>query len=160
MRSNWIGLKKRWSLSAAEKRQLITPDDPTFSIRQQCSLVQLNRSTYYYEAASEDLAADKVLMGLIDEIYTEFPEYGSPRMTAALKRLGQDINHKKVERLMQEMGLKAHYPGPNTSKRNKEHQLFPYLLRGVTASHPNHIWGTDITYIRLLKGFAYLVAIL
>lgn len=99
-------------------------------------------------------------MDLIDEIYTEFPEYGSPRVTAALQRLGQPINHKKVERLMQEMGLKAHYPGPNTSQRNKEHQLFPYLLRGVKDDHPNHIWGVDITYIRLLKSFAYLVAIL
>lgn len=128
-----------------------------FSIRQQCSLLQLPRSTYYYQAAPD---TDKTVMDLIDEIYTDLPEYGSPRMTAELKRRGLVINHKKVARLMRLMGLTGQGPGPNTSVPHPEHVIFPYLLRGVKAQYPNHIWGTDITYIRLLSGFAYLVAIL
>lgn len=99
-------------------------------------------------------------MDLMDEIYTDLPEYGSPRMTAQLKRQGVIVNHKRVARLMQIMGLTGQGPGPKTSVPHPEHRVFPYLLRGVKAQYPNHIWGTDITYIRLLKSFAYLVAIL
>lgn len=160
MRSNLIGLKKRLSLSPAERRQLITPTDPALSIRKQCALLQLARSTYYWEVITKVSPDDKAIMDLIDEVYTEFPEYGSPRMTDALDRLGWHINHKKVERLMTEMGLKAHYPGPKTSTPHPDHQIFPYRLRGLKANHPNHIWGTDITYVRLLNSFAYLTAIL
>lgn len=160
MRSSWTGLKKSWELTSADKRALITSNDHTLSIRQQCSLLQLNRSTYYYELAPDMSAADKAVMDLIDEIYTDLPEYGSPRMTAELKRRGLVINHKRVARLMQVMGLTGQGPGPNTSVPHPEHVVFPYLLRGIKAQHPNHIWGTDITYVRLVKTFAYLVAIL
>lgn len=85
---------------------------------------------------------------------------GSRPITAILNREGISISRPTVAKYMREMGLHAIVPGPNLSKRNHEHKLYPYLLRGVTASHPNHIFGTDITYIRLQKGWLYLVAFL
>ena len=99
-------------------------------------------------------------MNRIDEIYTEFPYYGSPRITAELHRSGVAANHKAVERLMRLMGIQAIYPKPNTSKPHPDHVKYPYLLNGVTARYPNHIWGTDITYIRAKGNWFYLVAIL
>ena len=95
----------------------------------------------------------------IDEVYTAHPFYGSRKITAVL-RAERVINRKTVQRHMHEMGIAGICPGPHTSQRNAEHRVFPYLLRHVTASHPNHIWGIDITYIRLLAGWVYLVAVL
>ena len=88
------------------------------------------------------------------------PYYCSPRMTAWLKRQGYDINHKRVERLMRLMGIQAIYPKPNTTRKSQEHKVYPYLLRGVEINCPNQVWSTDITYIRMNKGFIYLAAIL
>lgn len=99
-------------------------------------------------------------MNLIDEQYTQMPYYGSPRMTAWLKRQGYDVNHKRVERLMHLMGIQAIYPKPNTNRKSQEHKVYPYLLRGVEINCPNQVWSTDITYIRMNKGFIYLAAIL
>jgi putative transposase len=99
-------------------------------------------------------------MRLIDEQYTEDPTYGVERMTAYLRRLGHVVGPKRVRRLLRKMGLEAIYQKPNTSQRNPEHKVYPYLLRGVTAAHTNHIWSTDITYIRLEKGFVYLMAVM
>jgi putative transposase len=96
----------------------------------------------------------------IDEIYTAYPFYGSRRITAQLRRDGKVINRKAVQRYMREMGIMGICPGPNLSRRNQEHRVYPYLLRQVTAAYPNHVWGIDITYIRLLKGWLYLVAVL
>lgn len=96
-------------------------------------------------------------MQKIDEIYTEMPYYGIRRMTAELVDQHYVVNHKHVARLMREMGIEAIYPKPNLSKNANQHQVYPYLLRGVVAGHPNHIWGTDITYIRMRRGFLYLV---
>jgi putative transposase len=131
------------------------------SIRQQCELVDLNRSTYYYTPAGEsDL--NLRLMRLIDEQYTKTPFYGWPRMTAYLRRLphGYEVNHKRVQRLMQKMGLQAIYPKPRTSIAAKGHKVYPYLLRGLAITRPNQVWSADITYIRMLRGFMYLVAII
>lgn len=100
------------------------------------------------------------LMNLIDEQYTKTPFYGSPRLTAWLKRQGYNVNPKRVRRLMRIMGITAIYPGPNLSKRNKAHAIYPYLLKGVEINRINQVWSTDITYIRLKKGFVYLVAII
>ena len=100
VRSSLIGFKKRWSLSTDERRQLVERDNRTLSIRQQCSLLQLNRSVYYYQKLPDIKPGDKTIMNLIDEVYTDFPEYGAPRMTDALVRLGAHINHKKVARLI------------------------------------------------------------
>lgn len=99
-------------------------------------------------------------MNRMDVIYTDFPYYGVIRMTEQLRRDGRVVNEKHVRRLMREMGLEAIYPKPNLSKNANQHPIYPYLLRHVVASYPNHIWGTDITYIRMRQGFLYLVAFL
>jgi putative transposase len=84
----------------------------------------------------------------IDRIYTDDPYFGSRPITEILRRSGYKVSRPTVQKYMQEMGISAVCPKPNLSKKNHEHKIYPYLLRGVTASHPNHIWGTDITYIR------------
>lgn len=99
-------------------------------------------------------------MRRIDEQYTRTPFYGIPRMTAWLRSQGYGINHKRVERLMQVMGIQAIYPKPHLSQNNPEHRVYPYLLRGVSVERVNQVWSTDITYVRLRQGFLYLVAIL
>lgn len=99
-------------------------------------------------------------MRRLDEEYTAHPFYGSRRMTAVLRRAGYAVNRKRVMRLMGRMGLAAIYPKPTLSCPDPDHRLYPYLLRGVTITGPDHVWSTDITYLRLLAGFVYLVAIL
>jgi putative transposase len=99
-------------------------------------------------------------MNLIDEQYTRTPFYGSRRMTAYLRRQDYQINRKRVQGLMQRMGLEAVFPGPNTSRRSHEHRIYPYLLKGLDITRPNQVWSTDITYIRLWRGFVYLVAVM
>jgi putative transposase len=104
---------------------------------------------------------DTPLKALIDEIYTEMPFYGSRKISKSLgQRLGSPINRKRVQRLMREMGIHAIYPKPNTSKPNVQHKKFPYLLRGFSITKVGQVWSTDITYIPLKSGFAYLVAII
>jgi len=128
-------------------------------ISSQAALLGLNRSSLYYQPlppSPEEVA----LKHRIDEMYTAHPYYGYRRITAQLQREGQAVNHKAVARHMREMGLIAVHPGPNLSKRAHQAAIFPYLLRTVAASAPNHIWGIDITYIRLHGGWMYLVAIL
>lgn len=96
----------------------------------------------------------------IDELYTAHPFYGSRKLTTLLSEQFGPINRKRVQRCMREMGIAGISPGPNLSKRLTDHRVFPYLLRGVRAERPNHIWGCDITYIRLRHGWLYLVAII
>lgn len=103
---------------------------------------------------------DELLCRLIDEEYTRHPFYGSRRMVVYLSRLGHVVNRKHVQRLMRQMGLAGMAPGPNTSKPHPEHVVYPYLLRGMEIVRPNQVWSTDITYIRLTKGFVYLVAVI
>lgn len=99
-------------------------------------------------------------MSKIDEIYTDLPFYGTPRITRELKNQGYLVNHKKIERLMPEMGLWALTPQRNTSKPHPAHPVFPYLLRSKRIVCPNQVWGTDITFIRGKGLWFYLVAIL
>lgn len=99
-------------------------------------------------------------MNLIDEQYTRTTFYGSRKMVIFLEGRGYEINRKRVQRLMREMGIRGVCPGPNTSRRRLEHAVYPYLLRGLSIERPNQVWSADITYIRLIRGFAYLVAIL
>lgn len=99
-------------------------------------------------------------MGLIDEQFTKTPFYGVHRMMVSLKRLGYQVGEKLVRRLMRKMGLEAIYPKPKTSRKHSEHKIYPYLLRDVEITRPNQVWGSDITYVRLLHGFAYLAAII
>lgn len=100
------------------------------------------------------------MMRMIDKQYTRAPFYGSRRMTAWLRTEGYEVNRKRVQRLMRQMGLEAIYPKPRLSQGEAEHRVYPYLLRGVTVDRPQQVWSTDITYIRLRAGFIYLMAIL
>lgn len=138
---------------------LIEPAHPTLSIRRQCELVGLNRSSYYYQPAVES-EENLALMRRIDEHYLEAPEYGYRTMTTLLKREGYAVNHKRVLRLMRLMGIQAVYPKPNTSKAHPEHQVYPYLLTNRVIQRPNDVWCTDITYIPMPTGFMYLVAVM
>lgn len=125
----------------------------------QTDLLGISRASAYYQPAPVD-PYDLDIMNRIDKIYTDLPYYGVMRMTEQLRRDGLVINEKHVRRLMREMGLEAIYPKPNLSKNANQHPVYPYLLRNIIASYPNHIWGTDITYIRMRQGFLYLVAFL
>jgi len=129
------------------------------SVRRQCELIGLNRASYYYQPAGES-ELNLALMDKIDEYYTAMPFYGWPRMTKHLKREGYAVNHKRVRRLMRKMGLQAIHPGPKTKKAGEEHRIYPYLLRNVPIKRVNQVWSTDITYIRMKKGFMYLTAII
>ena len=142
-----------------ERIKAITADRPGVSIRQQCEMMGVNRSSYYYEPAPED-EYNLLLMELIDEQYTKTPFYGSPKLTAWLKRSGHQINIKRVKRLMNKLGIAAIYPTKNLSQPKEGHRLYPYLLTGVKIERPNQVWSADITYIRLLRGFLYLVAVI
>ena len=113
---------------------------------------------YYKPAAQSE--SNLHLMKLLDEQYTKTPFYGWPRMTAYLKRLGHLVNHKRVRRLMQKMGLQAIYAKPKTSMPCHEHKVYPYLLREVQVCRPDQVWCADITYVRMRQGFMYLVAIM
>jgi len=103
---------------------------------------------------------DLKLRALIDEEYTHRPFYGSRRMVVFLRGRGWRINRKRVQRLMREMSLAGMAPGPATSQPHPQHKVYPYLLRGVAVTRPNQVWSTDLTYIRLARGFAYLVAVI
>lgn len=98
-------------------------------------------------------AADQILLQLLDEEYTRNPFYGSRKMLIFLRKLGHVINRKRVQRLMRCLGLAGMAPGPNTSKPHPEHKIYPYLLRGIDVTQPNKVWSTDITYLRLPRGF-------
>ena len=125
----------------------------------QCELVGLVRSSLYYEARPES-EYNLALMRLLDEQFLRTPFYGVARMTAWLRREGHAVNEKRVRRLLRAMGLEALYPKPRLSVPGEERRVYPYLLKGLEIVRPNQVWATDITYIRLARGFAYLVAIL
>jgi putative transposase len=127
------------------------------SIRRQCTLLGLNRSTLYYEPAVET-AENLALMQRIDEQYTVRPYYGSRRMTVWLVQQGEEVNRKRVQRLMRQMGLEAIYPKPKLSEAGRGHRIYPYLLRDVRIERRDQVWSTDITYIRMARGFMYLAA--
>jgi len=129
-------------------------------LTQQADLLSLSRRSLYYQPVPPS-AEEVAIKHAIDRIYTDQPSYGSRRITVMLKEDYQlVVNRKAVQRHMREMGIAGISPGPNLSKRNAEHQVYPYLLRGVTAAHPNHVWAIDITYIPLVAGWMYLVVVL
>lgn len=129
------------------------------SICRQCELIGLPRASFYYEPAGES-AENLLLMRLLDEQYTRTPFYGVLKMAAWLRENGHPVNCKRVRRLLRLMGLEAIYPKPRLSLLSPGHQVYPYLLRGVRVTHVNQVWSADITYVRLLGGFVYLVAII
>ena len=127
----------------------------------QCALAGVSRATVYAQQKPRPVdETDLLLSRLIDEEYTRHPFYGSRKMVIFLDEAGRSVNRKRVQRLMRLMGLAGMAPGPNTSRAHPEHKVYPYLLRGVAVVRPNQVWSTDITYIRLARGFAYLVAII
>ena len=134
-------------------------DHPELSVARQCELLGLARSSLYYRPHREGAYNDD-LMQLIDEQYTRTPFYGVPRMTAWLRGQGHSVNPKRVRRLMRLMGLEAIYPKRRLSLRNKAHKRYPYLLEDVEIERADQVWATDITYVRMDRGFAYLAAIL
>lgn len=139
---------------------MIEPNHLTLSIRRQCELIGLNRSTFYWQPASET-PLNLELMRLIDQEYTRAPFYGYRKITARLNAChGHQVNHKRVARLMRKMGLQAIFPRPRTSIVDKQHKKYPYLLRGLESNRPDQVWATDITYIPMPQGFMYLVAIM
>ena len=130
-------------------------------LSRQCELAGVTRSTVYAKRlAAERNEQELTLLGAIDAEYTRHPFYGSRKMTVYLCGIGHQINRKRVQRLMGILGLAGMAPGPNTSRPHPQHTVYPYLLRGVTVTRPNHVWSTDITYIRLERGFVYLVAVM
>jgi putative transposase len=121
--------------------------------------LELARSSWYYKPHGvSDYALE--LMRLLDRQYMLTPFYGIRRMTAWLHQEGHNVNHKRVQHLMRRMGIEAIYPKPRLSQRQEGHKIFPYLLRGLEIDRPNQVWSTDITYIRLHRGFVYLVAVM
>jgi putative transposase len=129
------------------------------SVRRQCELLGLSRSSLYYEPGGE-AAEDLRLMRRIDEQYTACPFYGSRRITAWLVEQWEEVNRKRVQRLMRVMGLEAIYPKPRLSLAGKGHRIYPYLLRGVKVERRDQVWSTDITYVPMPSGFMYLAAVI
>jgi putative transposase len=138
---------------------LVDAKHQEISIRRQCELLGLPRSSYYYEPASES-EYNLHLMKLIDEQYMRQPTFGRRQMTDWLRLQSHAVNPKRIRRLMQKMGLFAVYQKPKTTLPNKQHKVYPYLLRDVAIVRPDHVWSTDITYIPMRRGYMYLVAVI
>src|SRR5215203_5538774 len=151
-RRSWTGSKKKLPASVERKRAWVDAADAMLSVSQQCELLDLSRSSYYYEPAKES-AENLALMALLDQEYTARPFRGSRGMTAWLRREGHEVNRKRVQRLMRLMGLEAVYPKPRLSMAGRGHRIYPYLLRGVTIERPDQVWSADITYIPMVSGF-------
>ena len=147
-------------LKHREKAALIERDNPDVTLFRQAELLDISRSSLYYKPvpiSQEDID----LMNVIDKIYTKCPFYGARRIKKILRRDYKIIvSRPHISRLMKVMSIEAIYPKPNLSRSDNQNQTYPYLLRDLTIDRPNHVWGTDITYVKLNKGFAYLVAII
>lgn len=139
-------------------RQLIGPD-PGLSVRQQCQLLELPRSTFYYEPCPET-AENLHLMRLLDQLHLDNPVYGSRKLEVELRQRGWEVNHKRVARLLQVMGIQAIYSKPRLSLPNVQHVRYPYLLKDLEINGPNQVWCADITYVPMEHGFMYLVAVM
>ena len=145
-------------MSCERRRGIVDTGHPKLSIRRQCGLLHLNRSTYYYQPQGES-PQNLVLMRLIDELFTELPFLGTRQMRTMLGDLGHQASRGRVRRLMRKMGLMAIYQKPRTSEPHPAHKIYPYLLRKLAITRPNQVWCADITYIPMKRGFLYLVAI-
>lgn len=147
------------TLSRAERVAWLDRGRGALPLTIQTDLLGLNRTSLYYRPVGPG-PLEVALKHRIDEIYTKRPFYGSRRITAQLQHEGYAVNRKRIQTYMREMGIWGLAPGPHTSTPHPRHPIYPYLLRGVTAAYPNHIWGIDITYSRLRHGWLYLVAII
>lgn len=143
-----------------ERKELVDKAHKKLSINKQCNLLSIHRSGFYYEARPLD-ALNLELTKVIDKEYTLHPFRGVPSMTTFLREdLGYPINKKRIERLYKLMDIQAIIPGPHTSKGNREHKKYPYLLRNMKITHINQVWATDITYVPIKGGYMYLIAII
>ena len=146
---------------SAEERMGWIERGGAISLVRQCELAGVSRASVYRRTIErEQDEEDRLLCRLIDEEYTRRPFYGSRRIAVYLRRQGHTVNRKRVQRLMRVMGLAGMAPGPNTSGKHPQHKVYPYLLRGVEVERPNQVWSADVTYIRLARGFVYLVAVI
>jgi len=150
-------------LTLAQRRAALEPGHPRLSFRRQCVLLGVSRSGTYYRPVAihpEARGEEERLRTRMFAIFTRAPVYGYRRMAAQLRRDGHEVNGKRVRRLMREMGLKAICPKRRLSAANRQHRKCPYLLSGVKIERPDQVWSSDITYIRLPKGFCYLTAVM
>ena len=155
---NWLK-KKVLTLSRSERLAMVERESKGLPLSTQAVLLGLSRSSLYYQPRGPS-EKETCIKHRIDEIYTPYPFYGSRRIYQQLRREGEIVGENTVAKYMREMGISAIYPRPNLSKRQKAAYIYPYLLRNVTPSYPNHVWGIDITYIRLQRGWIHLVAVL
>ena len=146
-------------MSPSERREMIRKDNTDLCLTRQCKLLKISRSSIYYRPVGFDQATID-LMHEIDRIFTKYPFFGSRQIAAYLPPSGFSAGRHRVRRLMGIMGLQAIYKGPNTSKKHPQHKIWPYLLRKLSITRPNHVWCSDITYIPVKSGFLYLVAIM
>lgn len=146
-----------------DKSDLLEPGHPSLSLRRQAQLLGISRSSYYYDATGTKNIDDKrlSLMRVVDEIYTKYPFFGTRQMSNYLNLNGYpDVGRHHIRWIYEKLGLHSLAPGPHTSKPHPEHKIYPYLLRDLAITAPNQVWSTDITYIRLHRGFVYLMAII
>ena len=136
---------------------MIEKSHQELSVRRQCVLLKVNKSSLYYQKKA--VAEDVTIAGEIDEIWHEMPFYGYRRITKELQRRNHRINHKKVMRIMQEMQIRALYPR-SRYKAKQGHTKYPYLLQDLQIVRPGQVWATDITYIKMPRGFCYLVGVI
>jgi len=129
------------------------------SLRRRCELLAINRSTLYYQEEPLGLE-DVAVLNAIRDVWMRYPFYGYRRITKELRSKGMAVNRKRVQRLMGLGGIRAIYPGPNTSRRNKLHAIHPYLLRDMRINRVNQVWMVDLSYLRMPKGFMYLIALI
>ena len=141
------------------RRKMVEPANSVLSIGQQCKLLSIARSSFYYTPKGET-EQNLDLMRRIDEQFLETPFFGVRQMTWHLRNNGHLVNEKRIRRLMRLMGLMPIYQKPNTSRPAKGHKTYPYLLRGLRVERPNQVWCSDITYLPMRRGFLYLVAIM
>ena len=146
-------------MSRGERKAMIRRDLPGLSLSQQCQVLAISRSSFYYAPKGESPSSLE-LMCRIDELFLKYPFYGSRQMVRRLRREGLCIGRHRVRRLMRLMGLEAIYQAPRTSDPHPAHRIYPYLLNGLKIDRPNQVWCADITYIPVQRGFLYLVAIM
>jgi putative transposase len=155
------GSKKNLDLTLEQKRKAVEPSHKKIMIYRQCELLSLSRSSLYYKSKGQT-EYNEQLMRLLDEQYIETPFYGINKMTEWLRLKNHHVNHKRVRRLMRQMGLEAVYPHRKRglSVPDKQHKIYPYLLKDVQITRVDQVWSADITYIRMYRGWLYLVAVI
>jgi putative transposase len=139
------------------KRSQVESSHEALSVRRQCELLGLNRSSFYREPASAS-ADDLAMMERLDRLHLDHPELGSRKLAVLLGSPGEAVNRKRVQRLMRLMGLECLFPRPRCTVTSRSHTKYPYLLKGVVIDRPGQVWSADITYVPMPSGFLYLVA--